>query len=74
MELLSESYHLRLEELRCPIFVYGDAIFALPGTFSLVATQFLRYQFLFFSSLQYVPSVPLLMLAESISFRIGHPE
>ena len=32
-ESLSESYHLSLEELRCPIFVYGDAIFALPEAF-----------------------------------------
>jgi len=30
---------------RCPIFVYGDAIFALPGTFSLVtAVRFLDGQ------------------------------
>jgi len=26
-----------LEELRCPIFVYGGAIFTLPGAFSLVS-------------------------------------
>ena len=32
-ESLSESYHLSSEELRCPIFVYGDAIFALPEAF-----------------------------------------
>jgi len=34
-----------LEELRCPIFVYGGAIFALPGAFSLVtAVRFLNGQ------------------------------
>ncbi len=34
-----------MEELRCPIFVYGGAIFALPGAFSLVsAVRFLNGQ------------------------------
>jgi len=34
-----------LEELRCPIFVYGGAIFALLGMFSLVtAVRFLNGQ------------------------------
>ena len=36
---------MSLEELRCPIFVYGGAIFALPGAFSLVsAVRFLNGQ------------------------------
>ena len=32
VELLSESYHLRLDHAAL-IFVYGDAIFALPEAF-----------------------------------------
>ena len=36
---------MSLEELRCPIFVYGGAIFALPKVFSLVtAVRFLNGQ------------------------------
>ena len=54
--LLSKSYYLLHR---------GCAALSLT-----IAAQFLRCQLSFFSSLQYAPSVPLLMLAESISFRI----
>ena len=71
-ESLSESYHLSLEELRCPIFVYGGAIFVLPGAFSLVtAVQFSNGQevlSIVYSGAKYVRSALKIAAAQKALF------
>jgi len=56
----------------CPIFVYGDAIFALPGTFSLVtAVQFSNGQealSIVYSGAKYVRSALKIAAAQKALF------
>ena len=63
-----------MEELRCPIFVYGDAIFALPGTFSLVtAVRFLNGQevlFIDYSGAKYARFTPKIAAAQKAPFLV----
>jgi len=62
-----------LEELRCPIFVYGDAILALPEAFffsySGAIFERSRSPFIDYSGAKYVRSAPKIALTWKSLFR-----
>ena len=63
-----------MEDLRCPIFVYGGAIFALLGMFSLVtAVRFLNGQealSIVYSGAKYTRFPPKIAAAQKALFRV----
>ena len=63
-----------MEDLRCPIFVYGGAISALPGAFSLVtAVRFLNSRkslFIDYSGAEYVHFAPKIVAAQKSLFQV----